>query len=91
MGVTDTYHYLLNDVAKYRVYIQICSSLPGLGLLYYNQFCYDKVLLMKRYILLFFMNNLFSNLNPRVNISLTSEIFHLQLPPFLSYTRTSVN
>ena len=69
----------------------MCSALPGLGLLCYNQLYYDKVLLMKRYVLLFFVNNLFSDLNPRVNISLAGEIFPLQLPPFLSYTRTRVN
>ena len=94
MGIKDMCHYLLNDVAKCKyhyVYLQNCSALPSLGLFCYDQFCSDKALLMKRCVLLLFMDNLFSDLNPRVNISLAGEIFSLQLPLFLSYTQTRIN
>ena len=59
------------------------ALLFDLGLLCYNQLCSDKVLLMKWCVLLLFMNNIFSDLNPRVNISLAGEIFPLQLVPFV--------
>ena len=87
MGITDTCHYLLNDMAKDNSLsiisrLLLCSAS--------TMVCSDKVFLMKRCVSILFMNYIFSNLNPRVNISLAGETFPLQLPSFLSYTRTRV-
>ena len=96
MGITDTCHYLLKDVAEDNsryvisrillcstqlwstlLYPKSCSALLNFGMLYYNQLYFDKILLMKRCVLLFTVNNLFPYLNPRVNISLAGEVFIL--------------
>ena len=79
MSITDTCHYLLNDMAKDNSLSVISRLLLcfNVGLLCYNQFCYDKTLLMKRCASILFMNYLFSDLNPRVNILLAGEIFSL--------------
>ena len=66
MGITDTCHRLLNDVAKDNSH----HIISVYTLLCYDQLCYDKILLMNRRVLLFFVNNLFPDLTPRVNISL---------------------
>ena len=55
------------------------SALSDLGLLCYDQLCFDKVFLMKGCVLLSFANNIFPDLNPRVNILLAGEIFTLHL------------
>ena len=93
MGITNTGHYSLDDVTKIKscsAYQQICSALLNLDLLWYDQLCYDRILLMKHYILSHFiclikrftlssfLSNSFSDVFPPSNISFAREIFSLQ-------------
>ena len=74
--MSDGYYRHVSSFIKWRDKRQffLCYFMTS-ALLCDNQLCSDIALLMKRCVSILFMNNFFSDLNPRVNISLADEIF----------------